>query len=462
MTVFKEVSLFSGAGGFDWGFKEIGFEIVFANDVLKTPMRTHTRNFKLNLSFCSGNERHTATPGTALVCDVSYVDFSELREQHVDAAVGGPPCQDFSIIRGPEWNRKGIEVKRGRLYAHFVRAIAQIQPKVFVFENVPGLVSSNKGLAYRVILEDLAHLNLRWDEVKKSAGIINGTGNVQGYEIVFSDVVDFSKIGVPQKRKRLIIIGIRRDLVKKRRVLNDVRRAAAMKLKDNGVFAKFPLTAMEVFEGKVLPELQNEYMDIMKMWDGVWLEAGTSKAWDWKKNVWDKLTFNIVEDYLAANNVGKASEHELEEAWREHSRVLKELGYSGTRVCSKMVPDGTCRLPKNTLEVRERMRKIPPGENYEFVEGTKWGISIINRRLHPLKPSYTVVAHGGGRARGYHYRRDREALSLREKARLQTFPDSFLFCGTKAEIETQIGEAVSPLMAKRIAETVLSLLELVE
>jgi DNA (cytosine-5)-methyltransferase 1 len=113
------------------------------------------------------------------------------------------------------------------------------------------------------------------------------------------------------------------------------------------------------------------------------------------------------------------------------------------------------------------MRRIPFDENHEFVRGTKWevegrGISLVYRRLHPLKPSYTIVAYGGGGTHGYHYDRDRATLTLREKARLQTFPDTFLFSGSKTEIRAQIGEAVPPLAAKRLAQALAEVLTILE
>ncbi|MEM4563214.1 MAG: DNA cytosine methyltransferase, partial [Thermofilum sp.] len=295
------------------------------------------------------------------------------------------------------------------------------------------------------------------------AEIGNNTMSVQGYEVVFSGIVDFSKLGAPQRRERLIIVGVRRDLAVDREAFATVRKA----LLSDGIFSKFPLTPIEVFEGKVLPELQDEYAEVMRKWDGVWLEVNTPRAWEWKKSVWDKLTFDVVKDYLMVNGAGEAAESELEEAWRAHERVLGELGYLGVRVCSKPVLDGTCSLPEDTAEVRERMRRIPPGENHEFVRGTRWevegkGISLVYRRIHPLKPSYTIVAYGGGGTHGYHYDRDRATLSLRERARLQTFPDSFLFCGSRTEVRAQIGEAVPPLASKRIAEAVLQILKLPE
>lgn len=110
------------------------------------------------------------------------------------------------------------------------------------------------------------------------------------------------------------------------------------------------------------------------------------------------------------------------------------------------------------------MHQIPPGENHEIVRGTEHevegrGFSLIYRRLHPLLPAYTVVAHGGGGTWGYHYRRSRSRLTNRERARLQSFPDTFQFVGKTSEVRSQIGEAVPPLLSLRIAEAVNNVLE---
>jgi Site-specific DNA methylase len=187
----KAISLFSGAGGLDWGLREAGFRILFANDVNNAAVSTHAANFGLKLEACSRRGAE-AQVGTALICDVERVDFTPLKDAGVDVVAGGPPCQDFSIVRGPDWDRRGIEVRRGRLYLHFVRALNTLRPRAFIFENVPGLVTANKGLAYKVIREDFQRA---------------------GYELVFSDVADLSVFGVPQRRERLIIVGIKRDLI---------------------------------------------------------------------------------------------------------------------------------------------------------------------------------------------------------------------------------------------------------
>lgn len=432
---FKVVSLFSGVGGLDLGFKEAGFEIVFANDVLESRMMTYSMNFGLELNYCLQRSRYIASAGEALVCDVALVDFSNLASEDVDVVVGGPPCQDFSVVRGPR--RRGIEVKRGNLYIHFIRALAQIKPKVFVFENVPGLVSSNGGLAFNTIIDGFLSM---------------------GYMIVFSDIVDLSKLGVPQRRKRIIVIGVRSDI----NVSKNAITMAVSALMPDKTFTRFPITPIEVFEGRILPDLQDKYRELMMKWDGVWHELGTQRAFEWNLTVWRKLTFDVVRDYLIANGIDRASESELEEVWNSHKRALNEMGYLGVSVCSNQPPDGTCINEESDMVI-ERMRMIPPGENHEFVRGTKWeiegrGISLVYRRIHPLKPSYTIVAYGGGGTHGYHYDRDRATLNLRERARLQTFPDSFLFSGSRTEVRAQIGEAVPVLASKRISEAVKQLL----
>lgn len=469
MRKFSVVSLFSGAGGLDLGFVQSGFySIIFANDILLPAVQTYSFNFGLKLSACGGGEKVEAQPGTALACSVEHVDFDPLKDAEVDLVIGGPPCQDFSIVRGPEWDRKGIEVRRGRLYAHFVRALAILQPKAFLFENVPGLVSANKGLAYKVILEDLANLNLRWSEVKRAIGNRSPAGAAEGYYVLLSEVLDFSHFGVPQKRKRLVIAGVRKDLVKNLDTLWSVRSAFFKELREGvKLFPKYPLTPIEVFEGRRLDNLGGVYREVVKKWEGVWLEVNTETAWEWKRKVWNRLTLDVVSDYLAVNEIKPSSREELEEALRRHEEALKEVGYYGVPVPSIRPADGTNDPSEDDLEVVERMRRIPFDENHEFVRGTKWevegrGISLVYRRLHPLKPSYTVVAYGGGGTHGYHYDRDRATLTLRERARLQTFPDTFLFMGSKTQIRAQIGEAVPPLAAKRLAQALAEVLKSLE
>ncbi len=449
----KVVSLFSGAGGLDLGFASSGkFEILLANEILDPPAETYSLNFKVEKV-----SQRVSLP-CILRSDVADLDFSTLQGSEIDVVIGGPPCQDFSIVRGPATERKGVEVKRGRLYAHFVRALIKLQPKVFVFENVPGLKSSNNGLAYRTILEDFKNLGIRWAEVKEVLEKQNGNGKSVGYEVVFSEVVNMSKLGVPQARERLIIVGVRRDILHAGGGARLWRLAQHLRTVLSGcgkAVSDCPLTPIEAFEGKPLPELQSVYEDVMREYADVFSEVATSTAKEWKRKVWDRLTFDAVRDYTYINEI-KVPENWLENAFKEHAELLEELGYKGVKVAEIAPPDGSNARPKESRTVIERLKRIPPGANHEFVRGTKWevegrGMSLIYRRIFPLKPAYTVVAYGGGGTWGYHYERDRGMLTNRERARLQTFPDWFLFCGGWAQVRAQIGEAVPPLAAKRIA-----------
>jgi DNA (cytosine-5)-methyltransferase 1 len=123
-------------------------------------------------------------------------------------------------------------------------------------------------------------------------------------------------------------------------------------------------------------------------------------------------------------------------------------------------PIGTANhdLHDDQPDVRARLALIEPGDNYTSIPdghrlAVKGLISHVYRRLHPDEPAYTIVADGGGGTMGYHHKEPR-SLTNRERARLQTFPDDFAFEGSIREVRRQVGNAVPPLGAKVILDTV--------
>lgn len=115
-------------------------------------------------------------------------------------------------------------------------------------------------------------------------------------------------------------------------------------------------------------------------------------------------------------------------------------------------------LHDDAPDVMERLKLIAPGENYTAIPNghplaVKGLISHVYRRLHPKRPAYTIVAGGGGGSMGYHHREPR-SITNRERARLQTFPDDFIFEGSIREIRAQVGNAVPPLAAELIVDAV--------
>ena len=162
------VSLFSGAGGLDLGFKMAGHRIIWANDLYKDAVET----YKYNL----GNH--------IVYRDIAQVDINEIPT--CDIIIGGFPCQGFSVA-----NMKRHEKdERNTLYKHLIRVINAKRPKFFLAENVKGLTNLAKGTVFKMILNDFSEL---------------------GYNVAHK-ILNAADYGVPQTRQRVIIIGIRNDV----------------------------------------------------------------------------------------------------------------------------------------------------------------------------------------------------------------------------------------------------------
>lgn len=166
------ISLFSGAGGLDLGLTKAGFNVVWANDILKPAIENYRHNI-----------------GEIYEGDITKVDANELPE--ADVVVGGFPCQPFSNAG----NRLGTVDDRGNLYLECIRIIEAKHPKIVVFENVRGLLSTKNKDGSKLIDTIINYL--------KNAG--------PGYRVNYK-LLKASDFGVPQNRFRVIIVGIRNDL----------------------------------------------------------------------------------------------------------------------------------------------------------------------------------------------------------------------------------------------------------
>jgi DNA (cytosine-5)-methyltransferase 1 len=168
---YSIVELFAGCGGLALGFENAGFKSLLVNEIDKDACATLRLN-RPNWNVVEG--------------DVSKIDFRPLRGK-VDVLTGGFPCQAFSYAG----KKLGFEDTRGTLFYEFARAVNETQPTVFVGENVRGLVSHNKGMTLKTITEVIGEL---------------------GYELVSSEVLKAIFYRTPQKRERLFLIGIRKDV----------------------------------------------------------------------------------------------------------------------------------------------------------------------------------------------------------------------------------------------------------
>lgn len=162
------VSLFSGAGGLDLGFIKAGHTIIWANDIYDDAVSTYKQNI--------GNH-------------ITNIDIKEVKSDEIpdcDMVMGGFPCQGFSVANV----KRHSADTRNSLYKELLRVIIDKKPKYFLAENVKGLLSLNKGEVFSMILKDFFEA---------------------GYNVVYK-VLNSANYGVPQKRERVIIVGVRKDL----------------------------------------------------------------------------------------------------------------------------------------------------------------------------------------------------------------------------------------------------------
>ena len=166
----KVLSLFAGCGGLDLGFKQAGFEISVANEYDKSIFETFEKNF----------------PKTKLIKkSITKLELSEL-PKNIDGIVGGPPCQSWSEAG----KQLGINDDRGKLFHEYIRILDGIKPKFFLAENVSGILHKKHSVAFENIIKKFSEL-----------------GYVVKYQLL--DAADY---GVPQNRKRVIIIGFKKSL----------------------------------------------------------------------------------------------------------------------------------------------------------------------------------------------------------------------------------------------------------
>lgn len=164
----KVVSLFSGAGGLDLGFKMAGHNIIWANDLYGDAVETYRHNI-----------------GNHVVCeDIAEVSVDDVPD--CDIIIGGFPCQGFSVAN----TKRHEDDERNALYKQLIRIIDAKRPKFFLAENVKGLTNLAKGKVFQMILQDFTDL---------------------GYKVT-SKVLNAADYGVPQTRQRVIIVGVRNDL----------------------------------------------------------------------------------------------------------------------------------------------------------------------------------------------------------------------------------------------------------
>ncbi len=349
----KVIDLFSGCGGSALGFYQAGFDIKVAVDIDKLA----SRSFELNFP-----EAHVFTSDISTLNRDDLLKAAGVSNGDEIVIIACPPCQGFSPARRKSQAKGDL---RNYLIYEFLRIIKEIKPLAFVMENVPGL-AEGIGKPY---FEDI---------VRKLKSL--------GYETV-CNIVDTADYGVPQGRKRLVLIGTINQKVK--------------------------LT---------FPKKTNQ----------------SPKVIDGNLPLWNTVR-NAIENLPSLKAGEKSEEDSLHKASNLAEVNLKRMTFTPH--------DGGSRLSWPEELVLQCHKKVT---GYKDVYGRmKWNA-----------PSPTIT--GGcvmiSKGRFGHPEQDR-AISLREAARLQTFPDYYKFAGNTGEIAKQLGNAVPPLLAKGIADALLTFIQ---
>ncbi len=367
---------FCGAGGLSFGFSQENFKVLLANDNDEDCIET----YKLN---------HPEVPKSRVIKEdiktlIKKIDAKFHKK--IDVVVGGPPCQGFSNVN----QQRIIDDPRNKLYKYFVQAVKKINPKIVVMENVKGMYSYA-------------------DQVKQDFEKIS---YVMTYDILVSD-----QFGVAQKRPRLFFIGIREDLIKKKKInISDVfveikeetKKLKKHILKDALAFIK-PLVSPRI---KNMTEIDDER---------------TGKKID-------KNTFSGNENsYLKLINQNR----KIDFIFNHKARYASNVNYE---IFSKLGQgeDGTSKKIQHVFPYKHR--------NHIFKD--KYF------RLDENKPSRTITAHLRMDCLSHIHPTQTRTITPREAARIQSFPDDYFFLGPYLKTYMQIGNAVPPIMAKHIAKVI--------
>ncbi|MBL0127070.1 MAG: DNA cytosine methyltransferase [Flavobacteriales bacterium] len=365
----KAISLFAGAGGCSLGFKQANYDIVFATDFDKAAMQTYA----LNLS------------GASIACkDICEIDFQELmvalklKAGELDVLIGGPPCQGFSTAGPRFWDDP-----RNHLLKQYVRAIEVVKPKWLMMENVEGLLTTKGGEYVAEVVKAFVRL---------------------GYRVRIEKVYAH-EYGVPQRRKRVIILG--------NRLGKDFTFPTATVPSHGRIFRRGGITLEQAFHGLPHPGHVNQPVPYDADMEGEWAA------------------------FLASDS-GLVTDHFTPEVEPLQEQRIAALGPGQTM---KDLPE---QLQHPSFQKRAN-RRVMDGTPSEKRGGSPSGL----KRLHYDEPSLTIT---GAATREFIHPIENRTLTIREAARAQTFPDHFTFIGSRSDRIQQIGNAIPPLLARVFAE----------
>ena len=412
---YKFIDLFCGAGGFSKGLEMAGFECIGGIELNDIIAQTHQLNHK-NSKTVSGDIRNIAPSEFAKI----------IGTDHVDVIIGGPPCPTFSTIGDAKiksvTGRPTSEDPRNQLFLDYLKYIDYFRPEIFVIENVPNFITKYNGKIFETAVKIIENIGK------------NEAGNKKGiYEVVKPvQVVNAVYYGVPQVRKRMMLVAH----------------------KKRGVKYNYP-EPTHYYDQKA--EEVEQQLSLFSLPTGKCDKSGRSSR------TLERCTTvrDAIEDLPIITDNWRITEmpYSRFENLTPYQLLMRSFGNG------KTLKNNICRMSN------DRAKRVFPhmkqGSKYmdlpkEIRQILPFREDIFHDRLKRLvldEPSWTVIAHIGMDGYMYIHPTENRTLSVREAARIQSFPDDFEFVGNQQETYVQVGNAVPPLLGKAIGESLMTYLE---
>ena len=453
----RVLDLFAGCGGFSLGFQTAGFKLIGAVECDPAAARTHTRNL-LPEHTPQSLDIKDADPDT-----LGSAYWPGDPQESVDVIVGGPPCQTFARIGRAKLrsqsHREADWLDRASLYSQYLRFVERLRPLVIVFENVPDILNYGGGNIAALICEELEKL-----DYVASCTLLNS---------VF--------FGVPQLRERLYLIAYHRSLacrVSWPEYTHDFNlpngyediRAYARRQERGRPSDNDPLNATPLFDGlsdrppaisaraalEDLPRLDAVQMLEQPRWDQrTTLEhpypqprakarsygelMRTWPGFEAEEHVTGHITRRLPRDFRIFAQMAPGDQYP-----RAHAIAERLFAEELNRRASSEIPVGEGSAEWAALH----KAYVPPYSPKKFPN--KW------RKIDAAGPSRTLMAHLSHDSYSHiHYDNSQaRTITVREAARLQSFPDGFRFNCSMNDAFKQVGNAVPPLVSYALARSI--------
>jgi DNA (cytosine-5)-methyltransferase 1 len=437
------IDLFTGAGGLSEGFHEEGYKIVaqiekekWACETLKTRLIYHFLNknndlelyfeflrksfnyktldqdrmmiFKkypelkekidyeiLNRKFGNPANDREATSSSNIIKEI-YASLKYNNATSVDLIIGGPPCQVYSVIGRSRLKEAAIRDSRNYLFYYYLNIVKEFQPKAFVFENVPGILTAKNGQIFSVIQEEFDNI-----------GYTILSGNDPEHK---NNIIDFSDYGVFQRRKRVILFGFKKEL--------------------NYPYPDFSRFAECWNEEK---NTKNAIGDLPPLLPG---QGEDLKLIEYPLQ--SDIELSEYQKKMRENSIGIINHkvRTIHERDREIYKMAIECSNRGIQLKYNELPDNL-KTHQNETSFLDRFKV----HNWNEIPHT-----IV---AHIAKDGHYNIHPDIEQAR---------SLTVREAARIQGFPDNYKFEGPRTAQFVQVGNAVPPIMSRVIAKAVKHLL----